>query len=122
MIRVVFVFLFGFSSVVLQAQYRNQVKFTPFKLINPLYPGIEFYYQRAFSTKYSTQISLAYIDDLYNNISLLPGFRARLEEKYFYDDSVAKFKPYFSVDLMYMHVRYSSTYVYASTDSIYMIK
>lgn len=66
-------------------KFKNQIKFTSTRLIDIINPGLEFGYERQFSKKFATQLSIAYLKNI---IPLSPyfdysGFRISIEEKYY---------------------------------------
>jgi len=84
---VLFLFLLCSNSIVFSQElpeYKNQIKFSPLRLLNNLNPGLELGYEREYD-KYSSQVSVAYLFDFfpiteYKNYS---GHRIMLEQKYF---------------------------------------
>jgi hypothetical protein len=92
---------------------KNQIKFTPLKLIGSFNSGLEVAYERKTSKKFSTQFMGSL---LFNSLVLkneksptsLEGFRASIEQKYFYNES-ALIGPYLSFEVNYMQKKYYDT-------------
>ena len=64
-------------------EYRNQIKFTPLRTLNLLNPGFEVSYERKYAKKIATQVSMAYLVDLFTFTPCKDynGYRFLLEEK-----------------------------------------
>ncbi len=107
---------------------RNQIKLSPYRLIDPVNPGLEISYERRHGQRLSTQIALGYMTD--NHIrgftpyDSYEGVRIGLEEK-FYLTPESRAKSYFSLDLAYLNVRIRDTesfthpHMYTIDDSSY---
>lgn len=82
--------------------YKNQLKFSPFRLIDPVNPGVELSYERLHGKNFSTQLSVAYMTDPLKAAyySSFKGFRLALEEKYFIENTSFVHK-YFSTDIVF---------------------
>lgn len=93
---------------------KNQLKFSPVKIFDPINPGIEISYERR-TGSFSTQIAAAYLTDVFHigDFRKLKGFRVGLEEKYFLNCPTKKMfqqkkyhQPYFSIDVAYSTIDY----------------
>jgi hypothetical protein len=68
----------------LEVNYKNQLKFSVFRAINILNPGVEISYERLHSNKLSTQISVGFATNIIGKpFQGLQGYNIGLEEKYF---------------------------------------
>lgn len=94
--------------------YKNQLKLSPLKIIDLINPGLEVSYERR-TGNFSTQISAAYLTDVFNisGFSQLKGFRVGLEEKYFVNipnkkifRQTANFQPYLATNLSLSNIDY----------------
>ena len=87
----------------------NQVKFSPFRMLNYTAPGLELSYEIGYG-KFSTQLSSAYLIDLVHYIKVrekLNGMRFNLEEKYFIKTTQNRnFRFYVSSEIGYNHVNF----------------
>lgn len=89
------------------AFYKNQIKISPFRIIDLTNTGIEISYERMHSKKFSTQLSYSFDKDIFG---LFPfdnfrGYRFSVEEKYFFE-SADKYRKYVSVDLVWNNNKY----------------
>lgn len=71
--------------------HKNQIKFSPVKMIDPINTGIEISYERR-TGNFSTQIATAYLTDIFRvgDFRQLKGFRIGIEKKYFLNSSTRK--------------------------------
>lgn len=97
---------------------KNQIKFTPFKLIGLMNPGFELAYERKTSSKFSTQFMGSVLFDYKNSNATLAGFRTSIEEKYFYRES-APIGPYLSFEINYLQKKYYDTWNFGIADIYY---
>jgi hypothetical protein len=88
---------------------KNQIKFSPVRMINTLYPGLELSYEYQYG-RLSSQISGAYLFDVFSNIkqyNSCKGYRFNFEEKYFFKKqppyNVVKF--YLSLEIGYNDIK-----------------
>jgi hypothetical protein len=44
--------------------YKNRIKISPFRIIDPINPGIEVNFERLHSKSFATQLSAAYMTDV----------------------------------------------------------
>jgi hypothetical protein len=103
--------------------FKNQIKFTPLKLIGSFNSGLEVAYERKTSKKFSTQFMGSL---LFNSLVLkneesptsLEGFRASIEQKYFYNES-AMLGPYVSFEVNYMQKKYYDTWSFGDIPADY---
>lgn len=98
--------------------YKNQIKFSPVRMIDLFNPGLEISYERVHSGKFSSQFSYAFDKDIFglfpfNNFR---GNRFSLEEKYFYKSMDNKRK-YVSLDLILNNNTYSQVKSYPDSVS-----
>ncbi len=82
--------------------FKNQLKISPFRMIDPINPGLELSYERLHNKKFSTQLSVAYMTDplkaaYYNSFK---GGRVAIEEKYF-TETTPLLRKYVSTDIVY---------------------
>lgn len=87
-------------------QYRNQLKVSPIRILDPFNPGFELSYERHFSKRFSTQLSMALLKDAFKITGNddYKGYRVALEEKYFVTNT-KRFRPYVSLDVVYHWIR-----------------
>lgn len=89
MIRQIFNPLCCFFTLYATAQpeikdYKNQVKVSILRVVDPDNPGIEINYERYFSQRFSTEIAIARMANIVvKNGRAFEGFRIGVEEKYF---------------------------------------
>ncbi|MEO6819819.1 MAG: hypothetical protein ABI266_05485 [Ginsengibacter sp.] len=89
-----------------KANYRNQIKFSAFRTINFLNPGVEFSYERLHTNKLSTSISAGIATNaLGGAYTKLRGFNMGAEEKYFLSKKIKRGN-YFSVAVNHSAVKY----------------
>ena len=93
--------------------YKNQIKFSPFRVIDLSNTGMEISYERMHSEKFSTQFSYTFDKDI---LGFFPfdnfrGYRLSVEEKYFFK-SVPKYRKYVSVDLVLNNNKYTDEISY----------
>jgi len=91
-------------------EYKNQIKFSPIRMINLLNPGFELSYERKNGRKFSTQISVAYLVDCIQTTQheKYSGYRILLEEKLFHFN-YKFFKQYVSLETGYYAVNMISS-------------
>ena len=92
---------------------RNQIKFTPTKLLDLVNPGIEFGYERLHIKRYSSQLTVCYQTKI---IRFTPyydyrGWKFSFEEKY-YTRFMQKGANYLGVELSYLDVNYTDVWSY----------
>jgi len=85
---------FGGNSFVFSqsfSDYKNQIKFTPLRMINLVNPGFELSYERDYAKRLSSQISVAYLTDVFNvadyDSETFSGRRIAFEQKIFYSNN-----------------------------------
>ncbi|MGV3613343.1 MAG: hypothetical protein ACO1N0_20460 [Fluviicola sp.] len=112
--------------------YKNQIKFSPVRLLDPINPGIELSYERAFN-RFSSQISGAYLTPILPNLSFdqFKGVRFVFEEKFFFAPGYKGmfraqryFKPYVAAQFLvnstsYRNEGYFRDSTLQSTDSLF---
>ncbi len=88
---------------------KNQIQFSPLRVIDLVNPGFEVSYERFFSSNYSTQLSLAYMADPFHitPFNKVKGYRIGLEEKYFIKKKT-KARNYISTDFIFYHVNFNN--------------
>ena len=98
--------------------YKNQIKFSPFRLVDFFDPGIELSYERLYSKRFSTQVSGSYDIDLFGMFGFhaFHGYRFSVEEKYFLDPT-GKRRNYMSLDLVWNNNHYNNELQYLDTTS-----
>ena len=86
----------------------NQIKLSPFRMIDLVNPGYEISYEKNFRKKLSSQISVTYMNDPFEltQFTNYNGFRASFEEKLF-KNSESNRRDYHSAELVYLNVHYS---------------
>ena len=106
-------FLFNFNCVLAQTStlsyYKNQLKISLFRYIDPINPGAEISFERITSKKSSFQLSISYLDDLLSttNRVMYGGYRISVEKKYFVfnlDDT----RFYVAADFFFASFKYSN--------------
>jgi hypothetical protein len=98
--------------------YKNQIKISPFRIIDFGNTGIEISYERMHSEKFSTQLSYSFGKDIFGMFPFdnFRGYRFSVEEKYFFEstdkyrkyffESTDKYRKYISVDLFWNNNKY----------------
>ena len=83
---------------------KNQIKFSPFKLVDPVNPGIELSLEHRFGNRSSTQLSYAYMINLFPSTGYTDysGNRIVIEQKYF-------LRPLSNSQVAYLSLEFSST-------------
>ena len=66
--------------------YKNQVKVSPFRLLDPVHSGIEISYERKHAANFSAQFSATYFikNNFAHDYEDYKGYRFGIEEKYFF--------------------------------------
>lgn len=90
---------------------KNQIKFTPLKLIGLVNPGLEIAFERKTSSQFSTQFMGSVLFDYNNQTPTLVGFRTAIEEKFFYKKS-APIGPYLGFEINYLQKKYYDTWMF----------
>ena len=78
-------FLLPFSLTAQNAEWgKHNIKFTPTRLVNLLYPGLELGYEYYYS-RFSSQLSAAYLIDtgIFPRFNSINGYHIKFEEKFF---------------------------------------
>ncbi len=90
--------------------FKNQLKFSPLRVIDFINPGFEMSYERSFSKLSSTQLSVGYMADPFHFTPFqnTNGYRLALEEKFFKRIG-RKSKTYFSAELVYYHLHFENS-------------
>jgi hypothetical protein len=103
-------FLFSQKNNVIK---RNQIKFTPFHIIDLVNPGVELSYEKSYATYFSSQLSISYLKDLFKTTPFknYNGYRLSFEQKRFIKEKGNRL--YYSGELAYLNVNYASTTTYA---------
>ncbi len=92
---------------------RNQIKFTPTKLLDVVNPGIEFGFERFHTNRHSSQLTVTYQTKI---ISLTPfydytGWKFSFEEKFF-TRLKQNWGHYMGFELSYLNVNYTDVWSY----------
>ncbi len=123
MLTKIFIFIFSIFPYILSAQdnsgfYKNQIKFSPVRLVDLFNPGIELSYERLYSKRFSTQVSGSYDIDLFGvfGFHAFHGYRLSVEEKYFFEPTGMRRK-YISLDLVLNNNHYNNELQYIDTTS-----
>lgn len=74
--------------------------FSPFKLLDPVNPGVELSYEKAYCQKWATHVAATYVIQITGVDRNVSGYRLQVEQKYFYRTSVKR-RQYFSAGLSY---------------------
>jgi len=91
---------------------KHHIKFTPTRLINALYPGLELGYEYCYGS-FSSQFSAAYLINtgIFPNLNSINGYHIKFEEKYLVG-RIKKSKPptnssrkYLSAEINYNYVK-----------------
>src|SRR5215203_797665 len=99
------------SSILAQKDipvWKNQLKLSPFRTIDLVNPGIEVSYERRQNARFSTQLSLGLMKDIFNlmHFTNYAGTRISLEEKFFPRGGSSN--QYYSIEAAYLNVRYKT--------------
>jgi len=120
-----FTIILFFNFLSLHAQitepvYKNQVKWSPFRLMDIRNPGLEISYERIYAKKHSTQLALAYMTDPLQatDFKNYEGGRIALEQKYFYMRK-KYLATYFSAELVYSKTKFEQTSRFVNTTGGY---
>jgi hypothetical protein len=97
---------------------KNQIKFTPLKLVGLVNPGLELAYERKTCSQFSTQIMGSLLFDYKASNSTITGFRTSIEEKFFYRKS-APIGPYLGFEINYLQKKYYDTWNFGVADVYY---
>jgi len=86
---------------------RNQIKFTPTKLLDMYNPGIELGFERFYNTKNSIQLTITYQKEIFNvsQFHNYQGWKYSLEHKFF-AKPVKDWRNYLGIELAYLDVDY----------------
>ena len=100
----------------IDSTYKNQIKISPFRIVDPVNPGVEISYERLHSKRFSTQLSVAYMTDVFGKFPYtnLRGYRVSLEEKYFIHLST-KARNYLSADIVYNNSNFKDVTTFRDT-------
>ncbi len=83
----VLVSLYGTAIISQRAAvvYKNQLKISPFRFLDPVHSGVELSYERRHMGRYATQLSGMYFikSNFISKYQNYNGYRIALEEKYF---------------------------------------
>lgn len=79
-------------------KYFNQIKFSPIRVLDPINPGFEISYERAYG-RFSSQVAVALLADPFTvtDNDQYTGVRLAIEEKYFFGKS-SKVRPYVAME------------------------
>ncbi len=116
MFRITILLILIFSSFLVMSQERMQVlnyqlKLSPIRLVDPINPGFELSLERSFKGSWSTQVSVAYIADLFKTATYfeqMNGYRFGLEQKYFVLNTRIV-RPYAAVEAIFYHVTFKAS-------------
>ena len=109
-------------------KYRNQVKFSPIRVVDPVNPGYELSYERSYGRS-STQLAAAVLADPFSGTDndKYSGVRVAIEQKFFFGHS-PKVRPYVAMELVFHKIdirrkdRFADdrrSWRYAIEDSLY---
>jgi len=85
-VTIMFVFDHGTAQKFAESRYRNQIKFTPSRLVDFINPGIEVLYQRRFSRKLAVEVGVTRLTTISKDLASFDnyhGWRFSLESKRF---------------------------------------
>ena len=90
------------------SQKINQIKLSPLRVFDPVNPGFEISYEKAYGVNLSSQISVALMSDPFTltQFTNYKGFRFAFEEKFFKNSKDNK-RHYYSIEPVYLKVNYS---------------
>ena len=110
------IILFATGTLHAQSPYKNQLKLSPFRLIDFVNPGLELSYERMYHKKYSTQLSAAWMSDPLQATEFknYNGERIALEEKYFYMQK-KYLRTYFSAELVVLNTNFETVNRFVDT-------
>jgi hypothetical protein len=62
----------------------SQISFSPFRIIDPLNPGLELGFEKVYNKRFSTLLSIGYMKDLFHvtPFNNYKGWRSAVEERY----------------------------------------
>jgi len=89
--------------------FRNQIKFSPLRVIDLVNPGLEISYERKHNNKFSTQLSIAnMIGIIYRPYDNYMGIRLSIEEKKYFLKYKKCFKPYYATEIVYYNTNFTT--------------
>ena len=92
-----------------ESGYRNQMKFSGFRAINILNPGVEISFERLGVNKFSTRVSAGVATNVIGKpFEKFHGYNIALEEKYFFSKKSKSWK-YISLVLNHSNTKYQET-------------
>jgi hypothetical protein len=91
-----------------KAVYYNQVKISPFRLVDPVHSGIEFSYERRHNKNYAGQFSFTQFitNNFTKDYENYKGFRVSIEEKYYFPLYIRN--PYLSLEAVFQKNSYNT--------------
>ena len=100
-IAILIVFSFPLNTIAQRSNriYKNQIKFSTFRIVDFVNQGIELNYERSHSKKFAFELSAAYMGNIVSTDNF-EGFRIGLEEKRFITQTLKR-KSYVSSQIVY---------------------
>ncbi|WP_214070022.1 hypothetical protein [Mucilaginibacter sp. dw_454] len=95
----------------------NQIFITPLRAIDPINPGFELGYQRAYGKNLATSFAVARMTSVIDpeiDFSNYKGWRLDIEQKYFLPTRRRNFRMYVAANAMYLKVNYKADEAFAA--------
>ena len=95
---------------------KNQIKFSPLRLVDLYNPGVELSYEQLYAKRFSTQVSVSYGIDIFGMFAFhaFHGYRLSVEEKYFFEPA-GTHRKYMSFDMVWNYNHYNNELQYIDT-------
>ena len=110
--------LFPFSLMAQNEEWeKHRIKFTPTRMVNLFYPGLELGYEYC-NGNFSSQLSAAYLLNFFNSYNSLNGYHVKFEEKYFFkrQPSNNRVKIYLSAEINYNYAKLNQNLMFSTTE------
>lgn len=101
---------------------KNQIKLSVYRIVDPANPGIELNYERSHTTKFSSELTVAYMGNIVGSGNYFEGFRIGFEEKRFVKTRISDTRVYLSNQVVYNNssLKNVDNYGYDSTSRTYI--
>jgi hypothetical protein len=85
----------------------SQISFSPFRIIDPLNPGLELGFEKVYNKRFSTLLSIGYMKDLFHvtPFNNYKGWRSAVEERYYFPIQKRR-RIYLAIDAVYLKANY----------------
>ena len=119
---IIFSFSISATGQIRDTVFKNQIKLSVFRIADPSNPGIELNYERSHSRKFSSELTIAYMDNIVRSGNYFEGFRVGFEEKRFLKTRIQDTRVYLSSQLVYNNssLKHVDNYGYDSSTRTYI--